>query len=185
MKTRKYILILLGICAFAFQSSAQTKKIASASASHALSDPFRNETISDNLGAIMDYERFNNEEFKPKIDTNTLISVDTLAVEQPQPVDTAVYEEVSRNSTLVIDEATPEPGSGKVKSQPSSTAEKDTKKRKKKRKKRKHGKKVSMLKTEIDSSDRPGIAQKTQAADMSWLSLFLLIPIGLLVFKKS
>ena len=65
MKTRKYNLFLLGICAFAFQSTAQTKKIASASASHSLGDsnPFSNETVSDNLGVIMDYQRFNNEKF--------------------------------------------------------------------------------------------------------------------------
>ncbi|MBO6514958.1 MAG: hypothetical protein JJ975_00220 [Bacteroidia bacterium] len=172
-------LLILSIKGF-----GQTKKIANAS--HASHGPSFNWVSTDNLGFIMEYEDLPKQPINLPLDTSSikLEDFDTMEIEQPTPVDTAVYEEVSRNSTLIIDEATSQEGSGKVKKSSSSkTPAKPKKKRKKKRRRVRYG----SLKSEINDLDRPDYASHNegQTAGIGWFSFILLIPIGFLMFKKS
>ncbi len=159
---------------------AQTKKIANAS--HA-SDGLRfNWASSDNLGYIGDYEEFKPIKIKLPIDSNADVSFDTTEMEEPSPVDTAVYKEVSRSSVLVIEEATISATCERKKPKRTSEVIKRNKERREKKKRRKLG----TLKSEIHELDKPNRKNTNkQTAGLGWLSLLLIIPAGMLVFKKS
>ncbi len=177
----KYLLFLITLL-FGFQTMAQTKKIANAS--HASAGPTFNWSTSDNLGAIMDYDKFEKinvpKPGPPKLDT---FIVDTII----KP-DTAVYEKVSENNTLVIEEAHTVKIQREKEMKSTSSSKTRTNKSRKTKKKRLFRKKQKEVSQELNvkAEVRQSVTQEqpVQEAGIKWLTILMLIPIGLLITKK-
>lgn len=121
-----------------------------------------------------------------KIKPQTL-AIDTVLTDSVTTPDTAVYEKVSENHTLIIEEAHPVELERKTEVKSNTGLIKSTKTNKvHKRRLFKRKKKTVAQQLNVKAEVRQVEPEQslTYEAGYKWLSLLLLIPIGLLMVKK-
>jgi hypothetical protein len=164
---------LLGIITVMFTvnfATAQTKKIANAS--HSSVGPSFNWSSSDNLGAIMDYDKI--RYFKVENDSVVVQILDSITIDTI--ITDTMFNKAKQYKNLDSLELDKKVINVKI--------QKSSKKRHRKVKKLKERKPKGQLKQEIMSIEN-GQTKENAGFNLSSLFLLLIVPAGYLMIKKS